>query len=90
MQHAYLVGLFYVLEFQSKLARIGSPEMLSLYEALIESVNYRKEHEKRVFEDLKFKESAYWTAEGDVSIFSKTHSAYGSDSILLSDAELGN
>jgi len=83
MHHGYLVGLFDILGFEQKLASIGLTEMLARYEALIDAVNYRKEQVKRVFGDMNFEESAYWTAEGDVSIFSKTHGAYASDSILL-------
>lgn len=83
MQHGYLVGLFDILGFERKLASVGLAKMLAHYEALIESVKYRKEHERRVFIDMNFKESPYWSAEGDVSIFSKTHGAYASDSMLL-------
>jgi hypothetical protein len=83
MRYVYLVGLFDILGFEKKLASIGLAEMLACYEVLIDAVDYRKEQEQRVFVDMDFKESAYWRAEGDVGIFSKTHGAYASDSILL-------
>lgn len=57
--------------------------MLSRYEALIEVVNYRKDQTNLVFQALKFSEAPYWTAEGDVFLFTKTHGTYASDSILL-------
>lgn len=83
MRYEYLVGLFDILGFEQKLASIGLTEMLGRYEILIDAVNYRKEHEKQVFDDMNFKESPYWSSDGDVFIFSKIHGAYASDSILL-------
>ncbi|AIY39888.1 hypothetical protein LT85_0728 [Collimonas arenae] len=83
MQYGYLVGLFDILGFEHRLAEMGLPKMVSLYEELMGVVNYRKDQEKRVFGDLGFTESAYWTSEGDVSIFDKVQGAYSSDSILL-------
>lgn len=83
MHYGYLVGLFDILGFEKKLASIGLAEMLARYEVLIEAVNYRKDHEQRVFNDMGFVESPYWTSDGDVFIFSKIHGAYASDSILL-------
>src|SRR5882672_1378072 len=83
MSHGYLTALFDILGFERRLEVIGLAEMRSRYEALIASVNYRQEQTTRVFGDLDFQEAPYWTSEGDVMIFSKTHGAYASDSILL-------
>lgn len=83
MRYGYLVGLFDILGFEQKLANLGLAEMLARYEALIDVVNYRKEQVRRVFGDMNFKESPYWTAERDVFIFNEIHGAYASDSILL-------
>jgi hypothetical protein len=83
MAYGYLVAMFDILGFEQKLASIGLAEMLVRYEALIDIVNYRKEQIKLVFGDVGFAEAPYWSAEGDVSIFNKTHGAYASDSILL-------
>ncbi|MBK8163387.1 MAG: hypothetical protein IPK65_09645 [Gammaproteobacteria bacterium] len=83
MTHGFLVGLFDVLGFEQKLRAIGLAEMRARYEALIGAVNYRKQQAQRVFGEMKFQEAPYWTADGDVFIFSETHGAYASDSILL-------
>lgn len=83
MHYGYLVGLFDILGFEHRLAEIGLPKMVGLYEELMDVVNYRKDQEKRVFVDFGFTESAYWTSDSDVSIFNKIHGAYASDTILL-------
>ncbi len=83
MPHGYFVALFDILGFERKLAEIGLPEMLASYEALIEVVNYRKEHIRRVFGDLGFAEAPHWTSEGSIFIFNEIRGAYASDSILL-------
>lgn len=83
MAHGYIVALFDVLGFEERLRSFGLSGMLARYEALIEVVNYRKQHKQHVFETLGFSEAPYWTSEGDVFIFSETHGAYASDSILL-------
>lgn len=83
MPHGYLVALFDILGFERKLADIGLAEMLTRYEALIDVVNHRKEHIKRIFGDLGFVEAPHWTAEGSVFFFNEIRGAYASDSILL-------
>src|SRR5450759_4428555 len=83
MAYGNLVALFDILGFEQKLASIGLAEMLARYEALIDIVNYRKEQIKLVFDERGYNEAPYWSKEGDVSIFNKTHGAYASDSILL-------
>lgn len=83
MAYGYLVALFDILGFEQKLASIGLTEMLARYEALIDIVNYRKDQIKLVFEDRGCTEAPYWSDNGDVFIFNKTHGAYASDSILL-------
>ncbi|SCK19169.1 hypothetical protein [Vogesella sp. LIG4] len=83
MGHGNYIALFDVLGFEERLEALGLQEMLIRYEALIDTVNYRKHHTEHVFEKLGFSEEPYWTAEGDILIFTKTHGAYASDSILL-------
>jgi hypothetical protein len=83
MTHGSYIALFDVLGFEERLTTLGLNVMLDRYEALIEVVNYRKEQVQRVFGTLGFSEAPYWTAEGDVFIFSETHGAYASDSLLL-------
>lgn len=83
MPHGYYVALFDILGFEKRLAILGLQEMLARYEALIEVVTYREEQIKRVFGDFGFEEAPYWSAEGDVMIFTKTQGAYASDSILI-------
>ncbi len=83
MAHGFFVALFDVLGFEERLKRFGLPGMLERYEALIDVVNYRKQHVQQVFGDLRFSEAPYWTAEGDIFIFTETYGTYASDSILL-------
>lgn len=83
MAHGSYVALFDVLGFEERLSALSLNAMLARYEALIDAVNYRKKQAQHVFGTLGFSEAPYWTAEGDVSIFSETHGAYASDSILL-------
>lgn len=83
MTHGYFVALFDVLGFEERLRSFGLSGMLARYEALIDVVDYRKQHLQHVFGTLGFSEAPYWTAEGDVHIFSETYGAYASDSILL-------
>lgn len=83
MSHGYFVALFDILGFEQRLARFGLSEMLSRYEDLIDTVNYRQEHARRVFGDMKMEEAPHWVSDGDVFLFTKTYGAYASDSILL-------
>lgn len=83
MGFGYYVALFDILGFEERLKSFGLDGMLSRYEALIDVVNYRKKQMEHVFGALGFSEAPYWTAEGDVFIFSETYGAYASDSILL-------
>lgn len=83
MGHGYFVALFDVLGFEDRLKKLGLAGMLSRYEALIDVVNFRKKHVQHVFKTLNFSEAPYWTAEGEVFLFTETHGAYASDSILL-------
>jgi len=83
MPHGYLVAVFDILGFEQRLKRYGLGEISARYEALVEVVNYRKEHAKRVFGENCFEESPYWSAEGDVILFTQTYGAYASDSIII-------
>lgn len=83
MPHGYYVALFDILGFEKRLSCFGLKEMLARYEALIEVVHYREEQIKRVFGDFGFQEAPYWCADKDVYIFTKTHGAYASDSVLI-------
>ena len=83
MSHGYYVALFDILGFETRLASLGLEEMHARYESLIEAVHYREEQIKRVFGGFGFEEAPYWSAEGDVSLFTKTQGAYASDSILI-------
>ncbi len=83
MHHGYFIALFDILGFEQRLAIFGLREMLARYEVLIETVNYRKEQVQRVFSDMGMTESPHWTSDGDIFLFTKTHGAYASDSILL-------
>jgi hypothetical protein len=83
MAHGNFVALFDILGFEQRLARFGLAEMLARYEDLIDSVNYRKEHAERVFGNMGMAEAPHWLPDGDVFLFTKTHGAYASDSILL-------
>ncbi len=83
MPHGYYVALFDILGFETRLASLGLEEMHARYESLIEAVHYREEQIKRVFGDFGFQEAPYWSADGDVFLFTKTQGAYASDSILI-------
>lgn len=83
MAHGYSVALFDILGFEQRLARFGLAEMLARYERLIDAVDYRKEQVERVFGDIGMDEAPHWLNNGDVFLFTKTHGAYASDSILL-------
>lgn len=72
-----------VLGFKSRFFQAGLDGMLKKYMDLIAVVDARNENMKRVFQTMEFSESAYWTSEGDVSIFSQLFGTYASDSILL-------
>jgi hypothetical protein len=81
--HGYYVALFDILGFESRLKIFGLKEMLVRYETLIKAVHYQETQMERVFGEFSLKEAPYWTAEGDVFIFTKTQGAYASDSILI-------
>lgn len=83
MAHGNYVALFDVLGFEDRLNSIGLRGMLSRYEALIESVNYRATQIHDIFGTMGFSEAPYWAAGGDVFLFTKTHGTYASDSILI-------
>lgn len=83
MKHGSYVALFDVLGFEDRLNHLGLDGMLSRYEALIASINSHNDHAHRLFGDLNFHESPYWTDNGDLVIFSRIEGAYASDSILL-------
>lgn len=83
MHYGYFVALFDILGFEQRLANLGLQEMLVRYETLIDAVNYRKKQVQQVFGDMGMQEAPYWISDGDVFLFTKTHGAYASDSILL-------
>jgi hypothetical protein len=83
MPYGYLVAVFDVLGFKQRLAQYGLEEMTERYKALIDVVNYRKEQVRRVFGEYGMEESPYWSREGDVFLFTQTHGAYASDSIMV-------
>lgn len=79
----YFLALFDVLGFRNKFDALGLSGIADRYDLLICGVDRHNEHNAEVFGDGDFKESAYWTAEGGVVIFTKVFGAYASDSILI-------
>lgn len=83
MQREYYVAFFDILGFKNRLSSMGLAEVLARYEALIETVTYREKSLTKIFGEYGFKESPYWTSDGDVFLFTKTRGAYASDSLLI-------
>lgn len=83
MIHDYAVAYFDILGFKAKLEEIGLPSMLEIYRSLISVVDEVNGHTSTLFGELAFKESVYWTSEGDVVPVVKIFGAYASDSILI-------
>jgi hypothetical protein len=81
--HKYLVAFFDILGFQQKFEKVGLAEIAKRYESLIDVVDSRNEYIAELFGSMNFHEAAYWTSEGDVSIFNKVFGAYASDSVLI-------
>ena len=74
---------FDVLGFETRFSDLGLHGMLQKYVALIGLVNARNEHMRRLFGEIGFSESAYWTSDHDAFIFSHLYGAYASDSLLV-------
>lgn len=84
MIHDYAVAYFDILGFGAKFNALGLPAIAEKYRALMRVVDNINEHSARLTGDLfRFKESVYWTSEGDVVPVVKVHGAYASDSILI-------
>jgi hypothetical protein len=74
---------FDVLGFETRFSDLGLHGMLQKYVSLIGLVNARNENMRRLFGEMGFSESAYWTSDHDAFIFSQLYGAYASDSLLV-------
>lgn len=83
MHHEYAVAFFDILGFKKKFQTLGLSEIDSKYSSLIATVDRFNANTASIFGDLSFKESAYWTAEGDVFVLNRISGAYASDSIVV-------
>jgi hypothetical protein len=81
--HWYFIGLFDVLGFETKFARLGLSGMAELYDALIGDVNAMNAHAVELEQGLALGDEAIWTADGDAFVFNRVNGAYASDSIVL-------
>jgi hypothetical protein len=82
-QHTYFLALFDVLGFENRFQQLGLTEMARRYETLIDGVDQQNRRFAEVFGVFDFKESAYWSAEGEIAILHRLWGAYASDSILV-------
>jgi len=83
MNHEYAVAFFDILGFKRKFETLGLQEIEQRYFSLIATVDRFNANTASIFGDLNFKESAYWTAEGDVFVLNRIAGAYASDSIVV-------
>lgn len=72
-----------ILGFENILSREGLGSILSKYERIMRVINGFNEHMSVLFDKVEFKESAYWTSDPDIFIFSRVFGAYASDSIVI-------
>lgn len=83
MFNRFSLCFFDVLGFESRFSALGLGGMLEKYLALIRLVDAQNEQMHRVFGEMEFSESAYWTSDGEAFVFSRLFGAYASDSILI-------
>lgn len=83
MAEDYALAFFDILGFEAKFKSIGLEAMEEKYRSLIQVVNASNKHTEQIFGPLNFRESIYWTAEGDVVPAVKVFGSYASDSILI-------
>lgn len=83
MHHEYAVAFFDILGFKQKFETLGLPGIEKKYSSLIATVDRFNANTASIFGDLNFKESAYWTTEGDVFLLNRIAGAYASDSIVV-------
>lgn len=79
----YFVALFDVLGFGHRLKTHGLPTVATQYQRLTTAVNDHNKHVEDVSGLLRFKESAYHCAGGEILVFQKINCAYASDSLLV-------
>lgn len=80
---SYVVALFDVLGFSHRMRTSGLATIASQYRKLISAADQHNANVDGIFDLMGFKESAYWTAEGDVTIFQRVNCAYASDSLMV-------
>lgn len=84
MIHDYAIAYFDILGFEAKFKAMGLSTIAEKYRELVQVVDGINEHSSELFGDLfNFKESVYWTKEGEVVPIVKVFGAYASDSILI-------
>lgn len=83
MHHEYAVAFFDILGFKRKFEALGLAEIEKRYFSLIATVDRFNANTASIFGDLNFRESAYWTADGDVFVLNRIAGAYASDSIVV-------
>ena len=83
MFNRFVLCFFDVLGFETRFSELGLAGILERYVELTRVVDDQNKHMLRLFEEMEFTESAYWTAERDAFIFSRMYGAYASDSILI-------
>lgn len=83
--HEYMVGLFDILGFESRLNNLGLSGMLEKYELLIDVANSNNAKHDRI-KEMKM-HGAFWTMDGEAKakpfISYEIRAAYASDSILV-------
>ncbi|MFC3551693.1 hypothetical protein ACFOLC_11805 [Lysobacter cavernae] len=83
MHHQYAVAFFDILGFKKKFETRGLSDIEDRYLSLIATVDRFNANTASLFGDLSFKESAYWTCDGDIFILNQIAGAYASDSIVV-------
>jgi hypothetical protein len=83
MHQEYAVAFFDILGFKQKSERLGLSAIEERYRSLIAIVDRFNANAASLFGELSFKESAYWTTDGDVFILNRISGAYASDSIVV-------
>jgi len=79
----YAVGIFDVLGFKNKFAKLGLREVTARYRALIDIVVKRDERFAELKEFFRHKEGPYWCADGEIMLMTNIYAAYASDTFLV-------
>lgn len=83
MHPEYTVAFFDILGFKQASERLGLDAIEHRYRRLIEAVDRFNANSASLFGQLSFRESAYWTEDGDIFILNRIDGAYASDSVVV-------